>query len=582
MAERRSGSERRRTRTDEQRRLRAIVERLADGILVVDANGVIRFANPAAEALFGRSAAELVGTELGFPVLSGERADIEVVRPGGETVTAELRIVDADWEAGAATGERARLVSLRDVTDRRRAIERERQLERERAARAEAEAASQAKSEFLAMMSHELRTPLNAVIGYAELLDLGIAGPLTAEQRHQLSRIRTSGRHLLGLVNEVLDLAKIEAGRLSVNIGVGRAGDTADAALSLVQTRADEKGIRFIGQCMGDTEAVFHGDEDRVRQILVNLLSNAVKFTDPGGEVAIECGTTTEPDGEARVQPHPRWVYLRVRDTGVGIPQAQLPFIFDPFVQGESGHTRSNDGSGLGLTISRRLARLMGGDVTVRSTPERGSLFTLWLPGGTVDQILPRAGWSGTADDGPRLRGLADIGELLLREVETVLEAVTVRIREDGEMPGAKTLKFSQLADHYPSFLADLGGMLITIEEGAGQPSALIADGAEIQRIVSEKHGAQRARLGWSAEHIRREYAILKDELGRTIRRRARAIPDSSVDDGLVILSRVLEQAEEASLRGFHRARASARNDSIGVQAPVNALGGDMDAAPHG
>ena len=583
MAERRSGTDRRRNRTEEQRRLRAIVERLADGILVVDGNGVIRFANPAAELLFGRSAAELVGTELGFPVLSGERADIEVVRPGGETVTAELRIVDADWaEAGARPGERARLVSLRDVTDRRRAIERERQLERERAARAEAEAASQAKSEFLAMMSHELRTPLNAVIGYAELLDLGIAGPLTGEQRHQLSRIRTSGRHLLGLVNEVLDLAKIEAGRLSVNISAGRAGDAADAALSLVQTRADEKGIRFVGQCMGDTDAVFQGDEDRVRQILVNLLSNAVKFTNPGGEVAIECGTSAEPDGEARIQPHKRWVYLRVRDTGVGIPQAQLPFIFDPFVQGETGHTRSNDGSGLGLTISRRLARLMGGDVTVRSTPERGSVFTLWLPAGAVDQVHARPEWSGSADEGPRVRGLADIGELLLREVETILEAITVRIRENGEMPGAKTLKFCQLADHYPSFLADLGGMLITIEEGGGQPSGLLADGSEIQRIVSEKHGAQRARLGWSAEHLLAEYAIVRDELGRTIRRRARAIPDPAVDDGLAILTRVLEQAEESSLRGFHRARASARIDSAGISAPATVLGSDMDAAPHG
>ena len=583
MPERRAGTDRRRNRTDEQRRLRAIVERLADGILVVDADGVIRFANPAAEGLFGRSEDELVGTELGYPVLSGERAEIEVVRPGGETVTAELRIVDADWaEAGARAGETARLVSLRDVTDRRRAIERERQLERERAARAEAEAASQAKTEFLAMMSHELRTPLNAVIGYAELLDLGIAGPLTTEQRHQLSRIRTSGRHLLGLVNEVLDLAKIEAGRLSVNIGAGRVGDTADAALSLVQTRAEEKGIRFVGQCIGDTDAVFHGDEDRVRQILVNLLSNAVKFTNPGGEVAIECGTSAAPDSEARVQPHSNWIYLRVRDTGVGIPQEQLPFIFDPFVQGETGHTRSSDGSGLGLTISRRLARLMGGDVTVRSTPEKGSAFTLWLPAGTLDQVQPRPGWRGTAGDGPRLRGLADIGELVLREVETILEALTVRIREDGEMPGAKTLKFSQLADHYPSFLADLGGMLITIEEGGGQPSALIADGAEIQRIVAEKHGVQRARLGWSEDDVRREYKILCDELGRTIRRRARAIPDSAVDDGLAILSRVLEQAEESSLRGLHRARASARNDTVAITPPATVLDGDMDAASHG
>ena len=557
--------------------MRRIVERLADGILIVDSTGVIRFANPAAEELFGRDRRQLLGTALGFPLVATESTEIDVVRGSGDSVGAELRVVNVDWE-----GEPALLVSIRDISDRKRAVERERQLERERAARAEAEAASQAKSEFLAMMSHELRTPLNAVIGYAELLDLGIAGSLTGEQRHQLSRIRTSGRHLLGLVNEVLDLAKIESGRLSVNIGVGRAGDAADAALSLVQPRADEKGIRFIGQCMGNADAVFQADEDRVRQILVNLLSNAVKFTNPGGEVALECGMTAEPDGDARLQPHLRWVYLRVRDTGVGISEAQLPFIFEPFVQGETGHTRSNDGSGLGLTISRRLARLMGGDVTVRSTPEQGSAFTLWLPAGAVDQVHARPEWRGTADEGPRVQGLADIGELLLREVESILEAVTVRIREHGEMPGAKTLKFSQIVDHYPSFLADLGGMLITIEEGGGQPSGLLADGTEIQRILSEKHGAQRARLGWSPEHLHGEYAILRDELGRAIRRRARAIPDSAIDDGLAILSRVLEQAEESSFRGFHRARASAPLDDVGVAAPPAAMRSDMDAASHG
>ena len=559
MSERRSSSDRRRNRTEEQRRLRGIVERLADGIVVVDEEGVIRFANPAAEALFGRVESQLVGTELGFPVVVGETAEIEVVRPGGETVTAELRIVDAAWTGDGMT---ARLVSLRDITDRKRAADRERQLERERAARAEAEAASQAKSEFLAMMSHELRTPLNAVIGYAELLDLGIAGPLTGDQRHQLSRIRTSGRHLLGLVNEVLDLAKIEAGRLSVNAGFGRAGDAADAALSLVQTRADEKGIRFVGECLGDSDAVYQGDEDRVRQILVNLLSNAVKFTEAGGSVALECGTIEQPDAEARVRSHPKWVYLRVRDTGIGIPTEQLPLIFDPFVQGESGHTRSNDGSGLGLTISRRLARLMGGDVTVRSTPGNGSVFTLWLPAGTAQTEHFRPEWEGTAAEAPRLRGLADVGELLLREIETILEAVIVRVRDDELLPAAKALKFSQLVDHFPSFLADLGGMLIAIEEGGGQPSSLIADGAEIQRLVAERHGAQRARLGWSIDSLRREYAVLRDEIARVLRRRARAIPDTAIDEGLVILDRVLEQAQDASVRGLLRARAAEQDNS--------------------
>lgn len=561
MNERRSGDDRRRNRTEEPRRLRGIVERLADGILIVDSAGVIRFANPAAENLFGRSEAELVGTELGFPVVAGDTAEIEVFRPGGATVTAELRIVDTEWTQGGAA---ARLVSLRDITDRKRAIERERQLERERAARAEAEAASQAKSEFLAMMSHELRTPLNAVIGYAELLDLGIAGPLSNEQRHQLSRIRASGRHLLGLVNEVLDLAKIEAGRLSVNVGLARAGDAADAALSLVQPRADEKGIQFVGQCSGDRDAVFEGDEDRVRQILVNLLSNAVKFTEPGGQVSLECGTAEAPDPEARVvHGQTRWVYLRVRDTGIGIPDEQLPLIFDPFVQGETGHTRTNDGSGLGLTISRRLARLMGGDVTVRSTRGEGSAFTLWLPAGVEQAIVSRAPWALKAEDSPRLQGLAEIGELLIREMETIVEAFVVRIRDEDAVPGAKTLKFSQLVDHYPSYLSDLAGMLIAIEESAGQPSSLLGDGSDIQRLVAERHGAQRARLGWSLEHLHGEYALLREELTRAIRRRARAIPDAAIDEGLVIISHVIEQGLESSVRGFWRARSLANDETL-------------------
>jgi signal transduction histidine kinase len=567
MSEQHSGTDHLGTRTEEPRRLRAIVERLADGILIVDGEGIIRFANPAAEQLFGRDQSQLLGTELGFPVVAGENAEIEVVRPGGETITAELRIVDAEW---GAEGDVARLVSLRDVTDRKQAAERERQLERERAGRAEAEAASQAKSEFLAMMSHELRTPLNAVIGYAELLDLGIAGPLTGDQRHQLSRIRTSGRHLLGLVNEVLDLAKIEAGRLSVNLGVARAGDVADAALSLVQPRADEKGIQFVGQCSGDRDAVFEGDEDRVRQILVNLLSNAVKFTEPGGQVALECGSADAPDSDARVHGQRRWVYLRVRDTGIGINVDQLPRIFDPFVQGETGHTRSNDGSGLGLTISRRLARLMGGDVTVRSTPGDGSAFTLWLPAALEGAAQPRSSWPVRAEDTRRLQGLADVGELLLRELETIVESHIVRLRDENAVPGAKTLNFSQLVDHCPSYLADLAGMLVAIEETAGQPSGLMGDGSDIQRLVAERHGAQRSRLGWTVDDVRGEYTLLRQEVARVIRRRAGAIPDAAIDEGLIILGRLLDQGEEASIRGFWRARAAEKEEAP-VSAPAAA-----------
>ena len=224
--ERRTAERRAPTRRSSQSVLRQIVDNLADGIIIVGGDGCIRFANPAAERLFGRSAEELVGHEFGYPLASHEAADIEIVARGSANVlVAELRVVESLWDDEPAT-----LVSLRDVTDRKQAEERERQLDRERAARAEAEASNQAKTEFLAVMSHELRTPLNAVLGYADLLDLGVAGSLSAEQRQQLSRITASGRHLLTLVNEILDFAKVEAGRLVVDRVPAGVAETVDAA----------------------------------------------------------------------------------------------------------------------------------------------------------------------------------------------------------------------------------------------------------------------------------------------------------------------------------------------------------------
>ncbi|MEX2581638.1 MAG: ATP-binding protein [Gemmatimonadota bacterium] len=245
---------------------------------------------------------------------------------------------------------------------------------------AEAEAANRAKSEFLANMSHEFRTPMNAIIGYSDILEMGIRGSLTDEQRDHLRRIRSSSAHLLGLLEDVLDLAKVEAGRVTVLHERTRVGDPIDSALELIAPQAEQREIGIENRCRREADRDFIGDNDRVRQILANVLSNAVKFTDPGGTITVSCDFVAEPEPMAELTSEGPWMCIGVEDTGVGIPPEQLEVIFDPFVQAESGTTRTKGGTGLGLTISRRLARLMAGDLTVTSEPGSGSYFKLWLP----------------------------------------------------------------------------------------------------------------------------------------------------------------------------------------------------------
>jgi signal transduction histidine kinase len=245
------------------------------------------------------------------------------------------------------------------------------------ALRMEAEAASSAKSDFLAKMSHEIRTPINAMMGYAELLEMGISGPISVSQAKQLSRIRASGEHLTSLVNEILDLAKIEAGRMSVEPTNALAGEAIEVSLALVRPQAAAKGVEVAGRVEGTPSVEYVGDPQRVQQILTNLLSNAVKFTPPGGRVALRCSTSPRRGTGDRED---EWACITVEDTGVGIASEDLERIFDPFVQVEGGYTRLQGGTGLGLTISRALAQLMGGEISVESTIGEGSRFTLWLP----------------------------------------------------------------------------------------------------------------------------------------------------------------------------------------------------------
>jgi signal transduction histidine kinase len=256
-------------------------------------------------------------------------------------------------------------------------------------ARRAAEHASHVKSQFLATMSHEIRTPINAIIGYSELLDLGIAGTLTDEQRAQLARIRASGRHLVGLIDDVLDLAKVEADQMAVERSSAIAGAAVDTALSLVRPQAAAKAIQLATTCEGDRNAAYVGDQARVQQILINLLSNAVKFTPSQGRVSVRCGTADVGPVDASADDGGGWTYFTVEDTGIGIPEDKIESIFQPFTQVESGYTRTHGGTGLGLTISRRLSRLMGGDLTVASHEGEGSRFTLWLPAPAIRDRRP-------------------------------------------------------------------------------------------------------------------------------------------------------------------------------------------------
>ncbi len=247
------------------------------------------------------------------------------------------------------------------------AVERARLFEAEHTARAEAERANRAKSEFLAVMSHELRTPLNAIGGYAELMEMGIRGPVTAQQREDLQRVQTSQRHLLGLINEVLNYARLETGSVHYDVADVAMGAVLAAAEALVAPQAQAKSLALtVAPC--PPTLVARADAEKVRQILVNLLSNAVKFTDRGGRVELDCGHAGD-----RVQ-------VVVRDTGIGIPADQMDRIFEPFVQVRADLTRTAEGTGLGLAISRDLARGMDGDLTAESTLGEGSTFTLTLP----------------------------------------------------------------------------------------------------------------------------------------------------------------------------------------------------------
>ena len=454
-------------------------------------------------------------------------------RPGRSFRVSDLELAQELARRAAVAVENARLYRAGEV------------------ARAQAEAASHAKSAFLATMSHELRTPLSALLGYGGLLELGVEGPLTTGQRQYLERMKASGRHLLGLINEVLDLAKLEAGEMRVSPAARPVRAAAQDALALVRPQAAARGLdlREDVECGG---ARYVGDEVRVRQILTNLLSNAVKFTEPGGKVTLVCRRTSNlsaavADRLRASRPGP-WIELRVDDTGIGISPEKLEAVFEPFVQVEAALTRSYGGTGLGLTISRRLARLMGGEIVVESQPGQGSVFTLWVPA-AADRTGAAAG--SRAGPGDRVA----VGEALAACVPEVVKRFADRLRADPAIAWARDASQTELEDHVASFLTDISQNVAILDELEADRVPLIRDGTVIQRLIAERHGAQRWRLGWSESAARREFAILRDEVEAAVRGALAPFPHAGLEDVIALLGLFVREAEEISLGGYRKAR---------------------------
>jgi len=233
--------------------------------------------------------------------------------------------------------------------------------------------ASQHKSQFLASMSHELRTPLNAVIGLTEMMVAHAAKFGTEKAQEPLRRVNAAGTHLLGLINEVLDLSKIEAGKLELNVESVNLARLIEEVIGTAGQLADKNKNRLVVDCSENTGPLT-ADPMRLKQILLNLLSNSCKFTNQG-EVAIEVRKVA--DGRD-------WIELAVADTGIGMTTEQQAKLFQDFTQADSLTARRYGGTGLGLALSRKLARMMGGDVTATSEVGKGSVFTVRLPAGSV------------------------------------------------------------------------------------------------------------------------------------------------------------------------------------------------------
>ena len=480
---------------EREERFRAVVDNVVDGIITIDERGIVETVNPAAEKIFGYRAGELIGRNVkllmpepyhgehdGYLANYRRTGEARVIGIGREVVGQRRDGSEFPLELAVSqmrVGERRMFTGIvRDITDRKQADEALRQ------AKEQAEEASHAKSDFLARMSHELRTPLNAVIGYSEMLQEEAEVLELDDFVPDLEKINAAGRHLLELINDVLDISKIEAGHMELfpehfEVGV-LVGDVATTAQPLVAKNGNALEVQI-----SDDVGTMYADQTKLRQNLFNLLSNAAKFTEGGG-ISLEVVREAD-DGQD-------WLVFRVSDSGIGMRPEQQEKVFDSFVQADASTTRQYGGTGLGLAITKRFCEMMGGDIAVESEVGVRSTFTMRLPAEikgpaaeTTAEELAELREDGNVvlviDDDRTMHDLLD--RLLRKEGYGVVtasrgeeglrlarEVKPVAITLDVMMPGMDGWEVLQKLKEDPE-LAEIPVILLTLEEDKNRGFAL-------------------------------------------------------------------------------------------------------------
>jgi two-component system sensor histidine kinase/response regulator len=491
---------------------RSVLELAPDGLMVEDENGVIKLVNAQCEKLFGYRREELIGQQVEILVPAELRARHPALRAAFHADSAsramgagrELHAVRKDGslfpvEIGLSplpprTGEVAQVaVSIRDVTERK---EQESALKR---AKAKAEEATEMKSMFLANMSHEIRTPMNAIIG---LSHLALKTPLSAKQRDYVSKVHNAGTSLLAIINDILDFSKIEAGKLDIETTDFLLDEVIGSVVTLTAQKAHDKGLEFLADVARSIPEQLRGDPLRLAQVLTNLVNNAVKFTERG-EIRLKIELVERTGDKVQLK-------LSVRDTGIGMTREQAARLFQPFSQADMSTTRKHGGTGLGLTISRRLVELMGGEIWLESEPGVGSTFafTVWLETGhaaSAQRVVP--------DRFQKLRVLivddnAAAREILVESLDSLTasaDAVSsgaealaaIRERDDDapydvvfmdwRMPGLDGLQASRLIKNDPTIHKQPAIIMVTAfgrEEVREEADALHLDGFLVKPVT--------------------------------------------------------------------------------------------------